>query len=465
MKGGGSMDIEEKTFDDTVEEIIELLENRQYRSAREEILKNNGVDAAEILEEIIEELGIKIAIVVFRMLPKDVSVEVFSYLTIDDQKDIINGITDVELSYIIDELDFDDKIDVLEELPANIVDKILEKTTKAERKLINTFLNYPDDCAGSLMTPEYISLQGSMTVREALRHIKNEGMDSETVYTCYVKSSGRKLEGIVSLRTLVISDDDALISDLMHTDFVDVNVYDDQEEVSDAFMKYGFLAIPVVDNEGRLVGIVTVDDIMDVIEEEATEDIERMAGVLSDDDDRAYLDISVWGHIKSRIMWLTLMMFTAMITGGILGAFEDMLTPTLVCYIPLLMGTSGNAGNQAATLVTRGIAVGDLDTDDVLKVLWKEFRISIGICLVLAGINFIKVLVIDRVDITTAIIINLSLVIIVIIAKMLGGLIPMAAKKLGIDPALVANPLLTSLSDMISVVTYFAIASIMLTNV
>ena len=231
------MDIEEKTFDDTVEEIIELLENRQYRSAREEILKNNGVDAAEILEEIIEELGIKIAIVIFRMLPKDMSVEVFSYLTIDDQKDIINGITDVELSYIIDELDFDDKIDVLEELPANIVDKILEKSTKAERKLINTFLNYPDDCAGSLMTPEYISLQGSMTVREALKHIKNEGMDSETVYTCYVKSGGRKLEGIVSLRTLVISDDDALISDLMHTDFVDVNVYDDQEEVSDAFMK------------------------------------------------------------------------------------------------------------------------------------------------------------------------------------------------------------------------------------
>lgn len=459
------MDIEEKTFDDTVEEIIELLENRQYRSAREEILKNNGVDAAEILEEIIEELGIKIAIVVFRMLPKDVSVEVFSYLTTDDQKDIINGITDVELSYIIDELDFDDKIDVLEELPANIVDKILEKTTKAERKLINTFLNYPDDCAGSLMTPEYISLEGSMTVREALRHIKDEGMDSETVYTCYVKSGGRKLEGIVSLRTLVISDDDALISDLMHTDFVDVNVYDDQEEVSDAFMKYGFLAIPVVDNEGRLVGIVTVDDIMDVIEEEATEDIERMAGVLSDDDDRTYLDISVWGHIKSRIMWLTLMMFTAMITGGILGAFEDMLTPTLVCYIPLLMGTSGNAGNQAATLVTRGIAVGDLDTDDVIKVLWKEFRISIGICLVLAGINFIKVLVIDRVDITTAVIVNLSLVIIVIIAKMLGGLIPMAAKKLGIDPALVANPLLTSLSDMISVVTYFAIATLMLTNV
>lgn len=459
------MDMEEKTFDDTVEEIIELLENRQYRSAREEILKNNGVDSAEILEEIIEELGIKIAIVVFRMLPKDVSVEVFSYLTIDDQKDIINGITDMELSYIIDELDFDDKIDVLEELPANIVDKILEKSTKAERKLINTFLNYPDDCAGSLMTPEYISLEGSMTVREALKHIKDEGMDSETVYTCYVKSEGRKLEGIVSLRTLVVSDDDTLISDLMHTDFVEVNVYDDQEEVSDAFMKYGFLAIPVVDNEGRLVGIVTVDDIMDVIEEEATEDIERMAGVLSDDDDREYLDISVWGHIRSRIMWLTLMMFTAMITGSILGAFEDMLTPTLVCYIPLLMGTSGNAGNQAATLVTRGIAVGDLDTDDALRVLWKEFRIGIGICLVLGSINFIKVLAIDRVDITTALIVNLSLVIIVIIAKMLGGLIPMAAKKLGIDPALVANPLLTSLSDMISVVTYFAIATAMLTNV
>lgn len=458
------MNNEEREFEEVIEEILEMLEKRQYRAARELMLEYNEVDIGEILEEIISELDIQVAIIVFRMLPKDISVEVFSYLPSDDQMSIINGITDIELSYIIEELDFDDKIDVLEELPANIVDKILEKTPKSERKLINTFLNYPDDCAGSLMTPDYISLNKKMTAKEALEYIKKVGMDSETIYTCYVKSEGRKLEGIVSLRSLVISDDDALIEDIMHEDFVEVNVYDDQEEVSDAFMKYGFMAIPVVDNEDRLVGIITVDDIMDVIEEEATEDMERLAGVLSDDDDKDkdYLDIGVFAHIKSRIFWLTLMMFTAMLTGGILAAYEDMLDPVLVCYIPLLMGTSGNAGNQAATLITRGIAVGDLDTHDGLKILWKEFRIGIGVCIILAGINFAKVLLIDHLDLTTALVINLSLVLIVLIAKMLGGMIPVVAKKCGIDPALIANPLLTSLSDMISVLIYFAIAKVML---
>lgn len=459
------MENEEKTLDESIVEIIELLEQREYRKAREAILEYNEVDIAEVLEEIIDELGINITVIVFRMLPKDISVEVFSYLPTDDQKAIIDSITHVELRYIIDELDFDDKIDVLEELPANIVDKILEKTPKEERKLINTFLNYPEDSAGSLMTPDYISLQKTMTVKEAMAYIKKEGMDSETIYTCYVKSAGRKLEGIVSLRSLVTSDDDILISDLMHEDFIKVNVYDDQEEVSDVFRRYGYMAIPVVDNEDRLVGIVTVDDIMDVIDEENTEDIERMAGVLSEDDDRDYLDTGVLSHIKSRIMWLTLMMFTAMITGGILGAFEDMLTPTLVCYIPLLMGTSGNAGNQAATLITRGLALGDLDTRDIFKVLWKELRIGIGICLILAGINFAKVILVDHLDLTTALIINISLVLIIIIAKMLGGLIPIAAKKAGIDPALIANPLLTSMSDMISVVVYFLIATVMLGGV
>ncbi len=454
----------EREFDESLEEILEMLEKRQYRAAREALLEYNEVDIAEILEEIITELDISVAIIVFRMLPKDISVEVFSYLPSDDQMSIINGITDIELSYIIDELDFDDKIDVLEDLPANIVDKILEKTPKSERKLINTFLNYPEDSAGSLMTPDYISLKKDMTVKDALEYIKKVGMDSETIYTCYVKSEGRKLQGIVSLRALVISDDDVLIEEIMHEDYVQVNVYDDQEEVSEAFMKYGFMAIPVVDNEDRLVGIITVDDIMDVIEEEATEDMERLAGVLSDDEDKDkdYLDIGVFAHIKSRIFWLTLMMFTAMLTGGILAAYEDMLDPVLVCYIPLLMGTSGNAGNQAATLITRGIAVGDLDTHDGIKILWKELRIGIGVCIILAGINFAKVIFIDHVDLTTALVINLSLVLIVIIAKMLGGMIPIAAKKAGIDPALIANPLLTSLSDMISVLVYFAIATVML---
>ena len=279
------MDMKMQQFEDDVEKIIELLEEKSYFRARDEILKYNEVDIGEILEEIIEKLEIEKAVIIFRMLPKDVAVEVFSYLPADDQVAIVHAITDREITYIIQELDFDDKIDVLEELPANIVDKILEKTPKEERKLINTFLNYPDTCAGSLMTPDYVSLQETMTVGEAMAYIKREGMDSETVYTCYVKKGGRKLEGIVSLRSLVVADDDTKVTDLMNTDYVYVSVYDDQEEVAETFKKYGFLAIPVVDNEHRLVGIITVDDILDVIEEETTEDIERMAGVMDDSDD------------------------------------------------------------------------------------------------------------------------------------------------------------------------------------
>ena len=275
------MDMESKNqqFDEDVEEILKLLESSNYFKAREIILKYNEVDIGEILEEVLDELGVEKAIIMFRMLPKNVSVEVFSYLNGDDQVNIINGITDRELSFILDELDFDDMIDVLEELPANIVDKILDQTPREERKLINTLLNYPEDCAGSLMTPDYISLQETMTVKEALEHIKKEGLDSETVYTCYVKHGGRELKGIVSLAALVTADEDTLVSDLMHTDYVYLNVYDDQEEVAEAFKKYGFLALPVVDNENRLVGIITVDDIMEIIEEETTEDIERMAAL------------------------------------------------------------------------------------------------------------------------------------------------------------------------------------------
>lgn len=287
-----------KSFDEIMQEILVMVEEKEYVKARDLLLKNNEVDIAEILEEILEELDVDAAIIMFRMLPKDVSVEVFSYLPSEDQVDIISGITEREISYIIEELDFDDKIDVLEELPANVVDKILEKTTKEERRLINTFLNYPENSAGSLMTPDYISLRDNMTVGEALAHIKKEGMDSETVYTCYVKEEGRKLEGIVSLRSLVIHDDNMKVSELMSTDYVYVNVYDDQEEVSEAFKKYGFLAIPVVDSEHRLVGIITVDDILDVIEEETTEDIERMAGVM-DGSDTEYLDMGVFRHAKT----------------------------------------------------------------------------------------------------------------------------------------------------------------------
>ncbi|MCB6992811.1 magnesium transporter [bacterium 210820-DFI.6.37] len=452
-----------RDFDEIIEEVLETLEEKHYVAARDMLLKNNEVDIAEILEEVLEELGVEPTIIVFRMLPKDVSVEVFSYLPSEDQMAIISGITDREISYIIKELDFDDKIDVIEELPANLVDKILEKTPKEERKLINTFLNYPENSAGTLMTPEYISLQDNMTVGEALAHIKREGMDSETVYTCYVKEKGRKLEGIVSLRSLVIHDNDMKVSELMSTEYVYVNVYDDQEEVSEAFKKYGFLAIPVVDKEHRLVGIITVDDILDVIEEETTEDIERMAGVI-DGSDTEYLDMGVFRHAKNRLPWLILLSISLMITGSIIEQFEVTLQQVvaLTFYLPLLMGTGGNTGTQAATLIIRGISLGDIELKDALKVFWKELRISIILGVVLSLFNFAKIMVIDRQEIEIALTVCASMLVVVMFAKLIGGMLPMLAKRLGIDPALMATPMITSLTDMISTLVYLAMATMVL---
>lgn len=454
---------QEKTLDLILAEILELLQNKKYGKARDLLLQNNEVDIAEILEDIMGELGVEKSVIMFRTLPKNVSVEVFSYLPIEDQVAIINAITDKEMHFIMDELDFDDMIDVLEELPANVVDKILEKTPKDERKLINTFLNYPDTCAGSLMTPDYISLRKDMTTVEALAYIKKEGMDSETVYTCYVKDNGRTLLGIVSLRTLVIADDSTLISDLMHTDFVSVNVYDDQEEVSETFKKYGFLAIPVVDKENRLVGIITVDDILDVIEEETTEDFERMAGVM-DDSDRDYLDMSVWHHVRNRLPWLFLLMCSYVITGGIISSFETVLSKviSLVAYLPMLMGTGGNSGSQSATLIIRGMSVDEVDLSDVGKVLWKELRVSTLIGIILSSINFARICWLEHQGPWIALTVCGAMLAIVIAAKIIGSMLPMLAKKIGIDPALMATPTISSLTDMISVITYFMLAKIIL---
>ncbi|MEG2323786.1 MAG: magnesium transporter [Anaerovoracaceae bacterium] len=465
-----------KEFQQRLEEVLELLVSKQYYLARNTLLENNEVDIAEILEEILEEEGIEKTVIMFRMLPKDVSVEVFSYLPPDDQVNIIKGITDKEIRDIITEMDFDDKIDVLEELPANVVDKILEKTPKDERKLINTFLNYPDTCAGSLMTPDYISLQEDMTVGEALAYIKKEGMDSETVYTCYVKEKGRKLEGIVSLRALVIADDRKKIYDLMQTDYVFVNVYDDQEDVSEAFKKYGFIAIPVVDKEHRLVGIITVDDILDVIEEETTEDIERMAGVM-DGTDTEYLDMGVFRHVRNRLPWLFILMCSYIITGGIISGFEATLSKVicLVAYLPMLMGTGGNSGSQSATLIIRSLALGDLDFSDLGKVIWKEFRVSLIIGIILSSLNFIRICWIDpggaglgpgpngwgygpMIGLTVC----GSMLVIVVAAKIIGSVLPMVAQKIGIDPALMATPMISSLTDMVSVITYMAMATTLL---
>lgn len=456
----------EAAMAESMEKILELLEEKKYFMARDELLKYNDADIAEMFEELLEEPErLERTIVVYRLLPKAVSVEVFSYLPSDDQLKIVDGITDKELNYIIAELDFDDKIDILEELPANLVDKILEKTPKDERRLINTFLNYPDNCAGSLMTPDYISLEKEWTVSKAMQHIKEVGMDAETVYTCYVKDTGRKLIGIVSLSTLVVSDDNQRIMDIMHTDFVYVNVDDDREEVSEDFKKYGFLAMPVVDRETRLVGIITVDDILDVIEEENTEDIERMAGIIDlEQSDQEYLDKSVLKHAKNRLPWLLVMMVSAMVTGAIINSFENLLSSVivLVSYIPLLMGTGGNTGAQASTLIIRGLALGEVELEDAVKVLWKEIRISLCVGLVLSVVNFLKIIIIDRESWLIALTVCLSMVIIIMFAKAIGGMVPLLAEKIGADPALMANPIIASSVDMLSVLIYFLMASLIL---
>lgn len=446
------------------EEVLLLLENKKYAKARETLLENgNEADIAEVLEEVIDELDLDRAIVLFRTLPKDISAEVFSYLPSDDQIAIINAITDREIQHIIDELAFDDMIDVLEELPANLVDKILTKVPKNERKIINTFLNYPEGCAGSLMTIDYIELSKNMTIAEAMAHIKDVGMDSETVYTCYVKDEGRKLEGIVSLRTLVVSPDEDPVEKYMHEDMIYVNVFDDQEDVSATFKKYGFLALPVVDKEKRLVGIITVDDILDVIEEENTEDFERMAGVL-DDSDSEYLDISVWNHVKNRLPWLFVLMLSYIVTGGIISNFEATLSKViaLVSYMPMLMGTGGNSGSQSATLVIRGMAMDEIELSDVVQVFWKELRIGAVIGVILSVLNFARICWLDGEGPLIALAVSGAMLVIVIAAKTIGSMLPMAAKKVGVDPALMASPMISSLTDMVSVVTYFTMATMIL---
>lgn len=445
------------------DEIIGLLKQKRYAMVRNKLVETNVVDIAETLENINEELGLDKTILTFRLLPKDISVEVFAYIGEDEQVEIINGITQHEIDYIIDELAFDDMIDLLEELPANLVDKILLKTSKEERKLINTFLNYPENSAGSLMTIDYIDFKENMTAKEALKHIKEVGLDSETVYTAYVMDQKRKLKGVVSLRSLVLADEDTLVGDIMHTDVMSIAVTTDQEMVSNIFKRYGLLAMPVVDKEDRLVGIITVDDIFDIIEDETTEDIQLMAGVTGAGDDE-YLDMGVFKHVRTRLPWLFILMCSYMITGGIIDKFQNMLSKVicLVTYMPLLMGTGGNSGSQSATLIIRGLSTGKIELRDFPKVAWKEVRISLCVGAALSLLNFLRVVFIDHNSVSVAFTICVAMLVIVVAAKTIGGLLPMIAKAVGIDPALMAGPVVSSLTDMFSLVIYFACASLIL---
>lgn len=439
-------------------EILNLIEQKKYIQLKSILAEMNEVDIAEILDPLDQHT----TLLIFRMLPKDLAVEVFAHFSSEQQSGIINAVSDKELKDILDELFFDDMIDLIEEMPANIVNKILKNSSNEERKLINQFLMYPPNSAGSLMTIEYVELRKSMTVKDALAHLKEIGFNRETIYTCYVTNRKRKLEGFVSLRTIVISQEDELIEDLMEDEVIFVNTHDDQETVANVFIKYGFLALPVVDKEHRLTGIITVDDIMDVMEQEATEDFQRMAAMAPSEE--AYLNTGVFALAKNRIVWLLILMVSATFTGSIMAKFQDVLQSLVILttFIPMLMDTGGNSGSQSSTLIIRGLATGEITLQDGWRVLWKEFRISLTVGIILSIVNFLRILIMTDAGILVASTVSLTLLVTVVTSKLLGGMLPLLAKRLRIDPAIMAGPLITTIVDAISLMVYFSIASLLL---
>lgn len=448
--------MEKKMMD--IQALLELLERRDLHALRAALLEENEVDIAEFLEELPQD---KI-VVVFRSLPKEMAAEVFSNLEPDTQQVIIQSATDQEVSAIVEELYVDDAVDMLEELPANVVKRVLKAARPDTRKLINQFLNYPDNSVGSIMTAEFTDLKQSMTVAQAIAHIRRTGENSESVYTCYVTDAGRRLEGVLTIKELLLAQDEQLIADLMETDVITAETTEDQEEAVARMMKYDFISLPVVDKEGRLVGIVTVDDVMDVMEEEATEDFEKMAAMAPSE--KPYLKTSVLSLAKHRILWLLVLMISGMITGGILGQYEAAFAamPLLVTFIPMLTDTGGNAGSQSSTLVIRGMAVGEIQLKDFAKVFWKELRVSMLVGVVLSAVNFVRLIITYPGNQMVALTVALALFVTVLLAKTVGGVLPMVAKLCHADPAIMAAPLITTIVDAISLVVYFRIACVLL---
>ncbi|MCI9478463.1 MAG: magnesium transporter [Lachnospiraceae bacterium] len=438
--------------------LTELLENRQFRKLRETMADMNEVDIAEFIEE--QELEKKV--LVYRMLPKELAADVFSFLEVEDQEHIINSITDYELGKIIEDLYVDDAVDMLEELPAIVVKRVLKNAAPDTRALINQFLQYPENSAGSIMTAEYIGLKRNMTVEQAFAYIRENGVDKETIYTCFVTDSKRQLQGVVTVKDLLMNPYHTIIKDIMDENIIYAVTTEDQEEVVEAFNKYDLLCLPVVDHEDRLVGIVTVDDVVEVMEQEATEDFEKMAAMLPSE--KPYLKTSVLELAKNRIPWLLLLMFTSLLTGAILVTYENALqvVPLLISFIPMLMDTSGNCGNQSSTMVIRGMAVGDIELRDVVKVAWKELRVGFLCGLVLAAANFARLLLQYPDQILVNLVVVLSLVLTVILAKTIGCTLPMLAKRMNLDPAIMAAPLITTIVDACSLMIYFRLACALL---
>lgn len=438
--------------------INELLENKLYIEARREIAEMNPVDIAALIEEFPKDERTKI----FRLLPKSLAADVFSYLPIELEQDIIVALSDKEAGHILDNLNADDAADLIDEMPANVVKKLLANADPETRRDINHLLQYLDDSAGSIMTVEFMDLKESYTVEQSLRKIRMEGIDKETINTCYILNPHRRLLGAISLRRLLLSDPVEKMSNIMEDHVISVSTQTDQEEVAQLFQKYDFTSIPVVDSEERLVGIITVDDIVDILQQEATEDIEKMAAITPTD--KPYMKTGVLETWKKRIPWLLILMISATFTGRIISHYEAALASyvVLTAFIPMLMDTGGNAGSQASVSIIRGLSLNEIDYSDTIKILFKELLVGILIGATLAVANFVKLLIIDRVSVTIAIVVCLTLIVTVIFAKLVGCSLPVLAKRLGFDPAVMASPFITTIVDALSLMMYFKIAGAIL---
>ena len=442
-------------MEENVKEVLfDLVSRKQFRQLKDELCEMNEFDIASFLEELDSEKQI----IIFRMLPKELASDVFACLEVETQEHIINSITDKELAYIIEELYVDDAVDMLEELPATVVKRVLQNAAPSTRLQINEFLEYPENSAGSIMTAEYIGLKKSMTVQEAFAYIRKHGYDKETIYTCYVMDAKRMLEGVVTVKDLLMNDYEVKIEDIMDTNVIKAVTTDDKEEIADLFNKYDLLSLPVVDHENRLVGIVTIDDAVDVMEEEATEDFEKMAAMLPSE--KPYLKTSVVELAKNRITWLLVLMLSSMLTGGILTKYEKAfeVMPLLVSFVPMLTDTGGNAGSQSSTMIIRGMTIGEIASSDIFKVVWKETRVSFIVGLILGLVNFIRLIIQYPGQPLVALTVVLALFATVFLAKVIGGILPILAKRLKLDPAIMAAPLITTIVDAVSLVIYFQIA-------
>ena len=441
-----------------MEEIVELLEQNKLAELKEILINENPIDIADVFEDFPKEKYL----IIFKLLPKDFSSEVFSYLSPEKQQEVIENITDDEIKFIVEDMYLDDTVDFIEEMPANIVDKILKNTSSDKRKLINQMLKYPENSAGSVMTVEYISFKDNYTVKQAIEYYRKVAIDKEETDICFVTDTKKKLVGIISLKTLILSKDDSYIQDEMDTNFVSVLTQDDQEEIASLFRKYDLTTMPVVDHEDRLVGVITVDDIVDVIDQENTEDIQKMAAMNPSDEE--YLKESVLSLAKHRILWLLVLMISATFTGLVIKKYEDILQSAvyLAVFIPMLMDTGGNAGSQSATLVIRGIALEEIEFSDIFKVIWKELRVSILVGFILSAVNFIRIYYFTRSGLETSLVVAISMFLTVIMAKVVGGVLPLVAKSLKIDPAIMASPLITTIVDTAALIIFFKLSVIFL---